>query len=167
MGDNRFGRNTLIGGALLLLSLAVAAAGVIVSLKTGSSNYFLAFSIPAAACIVAGGVMIRNDLLTGESRLLLPGGERTIKAEVLGITRNLRTAGEKTTYYVICKYKDPVTGREETFTSRSFDEYPGKEIIGREVTVHIDSREKGKYTVEIDALLEEIEKEKTGDEQAE
>ena len=167
MGDNRFGRNTLIGGALLLLSLAAAAAGVIVSLKTGSSQYFLAFSIPAAICIVAGGVMIRNDLLTGESRLLLPGGERTIKAEVLGITRNLRTAGEKTTYYVICKYKDPVTGREETFTSRSFDEYPGKEIIGREVTVHIDSGEKGKYTVEIDALLEEIEKEKTGDEQTE
>ena len=90
---------------------------MIVSLKTGSSNYFLAFSIPAAVCIVAGGVMIRNDLLTGESRLLLPGGERTIKAEVLGITRNLRTAGEKTTYYVICKYKDPVTGREETFTA--------------------------------------------------
>lgn len=68
---------------------------------------------------------------------------------------------------MICKYKDPVTGREETFTSRSFDEYPGKEIIGREVTVHIDSGEKGKYTVEIDALLEEIGKEKTGDEQAE
>ena len=152
MGDNRFGRNTLIGGALLLLSLAVAAAGVIVSLRTGNSQYFLAFSIPAAVCIVTGGVMIRNDLLTGESRFLLPGGERTVKAEVLGITRNLRTAGEKTTYYVICRYKDPVTG---------------KELIGREVTVHIDSREKGKYTVEIDALLEEIEKEKEGNEQAE
>ena len=167
MGDNRFGRNTLIGGALLLLSLAVEAAGVIVSLRTGNSQYFLAFSIPAAVCIVTGGVMIRNDLLTGESRFLLPGGERTVTAEVLGITRNLRTAGEKTTYYVICRYKDPVTGKEETFTSRSFDEYPGKELIGREVTVHIDSREKGKYTVEIDALLEEIEKEKEGNEQAE
>ena len=167
MGDNRFGRNTLIGGALLLLSLAVAAAGVIVSLRTGNAQYFLAFSIPAAVCIVTGGVMIRNDLLTGESRFLLPGGERTVTAEVLGITRNLRTAGEKTTYYVICRYKDPVTGKEETFTSRSFDEYPGKELIGREVTVHIDSREKGKYTVEIDALLEEIEKEKEGNEQAE
>ena len=167
MGDNRFGRNTLIGGALLLLSLAVAAAGVIVSLRTGNSQYFLAFSIPAAVCIVTGGVMIRNDLLTGESRFRLPGGERTVTAEVLGITRNLRTAGEKTTYYVICRYKDPVTGKEETFTSRSFDEYPGKELIGREVTVHIDSREKGKYTVEIDALLEEIEKEKEGNEQAE
>ena len=111
MGDNRFGRNTLIGGALLLLSLAVAAAGVIVSLRTGNSQYFLAFSIPAAVCIVTGGVMIRNDLLTGESRFLLPGGERTVTAEVLGITRNLRTAGEKTTYYVICRYKDPVTGK--------------------------------------------------------
>ena len=167
MGENRFGRNTLIGGALLLISLAVAAAGVAVSLRTGNRQYFLIFSIPAAVCIVAGGAMIRNDLLTGESRLLLPGGERTVKAEVLGITRNLRTAGEKTTYFVICRYKDPVTGKEETYTSRSFDEYPGKELIGREVTVHIDSREKGKYTVEIDALLEEIEKEKTGNEQTE
>ena len=90
MGNNRFGRNTLIGGALLLLSLAVAAAGVIVSLKTGSSQYFLAFSIPAAVCIVAGGVMIRNDLLTGENRLLLPGGERTKKRSQAGLLTSIR-----------------------------------------------------------------------------
>ena len=167
MENNRFGRNTLIGGVLVLLSLAIAAVGVIVSLRTGNSQYFMACSIPAAVCIVAGGVMIRNDLRTGESRLLLPGGERTIKAKVKGITRNLRTEGEKTVCYVICSSTNPLTGREETYTSRSFDEYPGKEIIGREVTVRIDSREKGKYTVEIDDLLEEIKKEKTGNEQAE
>jgi hypothetical protein len=40
------------------------------------------------------------------------------------------------------------------------DEYPGREVIGRMVTVRIDPGEKGKYTVEIDALLEEIRKEK-------
>ena len=76
------------------------------------------------------------------------------------MTRNLRTAGEKTAYYVVCRYKDPVTGKETTYSSKALDEYPGKEVIGRTVTVHIDPGEKGKYTVEIDALLEEIRKEK-------
>ena len=164
-GNNGFGRNTLIGGALLLLSLAVAAVGIVVSLKTGSPEYFMGFSIPAAALIAAGIMMVRNDLLTGEGRLLLAGGERTVTAEVLGVTRNLRRAGDKTSYFVICRYKDPVTGKEETFSSRELDEYPGKEVIGREVTVHIDPREKGKYTVEIDALLNEIAKEKEENEQ--
>ena len=164
-GNNRFGRNTLIGGALLLLSLAVAAVGIFVSLGTGSSEYFLVFSIPAAVLIVAGAVMVRNDLLTGEGRLLLAGGERTVTAQVLGVTRNLRRAGDKTSYFVICRYKDPLTGKEEIFSSRELDEYPGKEVIGREVTVHMDPREKGNYTVEIDALLNEIAKEKEENEQ--
>ena len=165
-GFDRFGRNTLIGGALLLVSLAIAAAGGIVSIKTGDTNYFLGCSIPAAVLIVAGGSMVRKDLLPGEDRLLLSGGEQTITAEVLGVTRNLRTAGEKTSYYVVCRYKDPRTGRTETYTSRALEEYPGKEVIGRSVTVRIDPGEKGKYTVDIDALLEEIEKEKSENEQA-
>ena len=165
-GFDRFGRNTLIGGVLLLVSLAIAAAGVIVSIKTGNTNYFLGCSIPAAVLIVAGGSMVRKDLLPGEDRLLLSGGEQTITAELLGVTRNLRTAGEKTSYYVVCRYKDPRTGRTETYTSRALEEYPGKEVIGRSVTVRIDPGEKGKYTVDIDALLEEIEKEKSENEQA-
>ena len=165
-GFDRFGRNTLVGGALLLVSLAIAAAGVIVSIKTGNTNYFLGCSIPVAVLIVAGGSMVRKDLLPGEDRLLLSGGEQTITAEVLGVTRNLRTAGEKTSYYVVCRYKDPRTGRTETYTSRALEEYPGKEVIGRSVTVRIDPGEKGKYTVDIDALLEEIEKEKSENEQA-
>ena len=110
--------------------------------------------------------MVRKDLLPGEDRLLLTGGEQTITAEVLGVTRNLRTAGEKTSYYIVCRYKDPRTGRTETYTSRSLDEYPGKEVIGRKVTVRVDPGEKGKYTVDIDALFEEIEKEKRENEQA-
>ncbi len=164
-GNNRFGRNTLIGGLLLLLSLAVAAAGVIVSMRTGNTDYFPIFSIPTAVLIVAGGAMVRKDLLTAKDRLLLSGGEQTITAQVLGVTRNLRRAGEKMTYFVICKYTDPVTGKEETFSSRPLDEYPGKEVIGRKITVHIDPSERGKYTVDIDTLLEEIKKEKKGNEQ--
>ena len=158
--SDRWGKNTAIGGALLLVSLLFAAAGVIISLRTGNNRYFLALSIPAAVLIVAGGVMVSRDLLAGPSGLLLTAGEQTITAEVLGVTRNLRTAGEKTTYIVICRYRDPVTGREETFSSRELDEYPGKEVIGRKVTVHVDTSEKGKYTVEIDALLDELSAEK-------
>ena len=145
---------------MLLLSLVIAAAGVVISLRTGSEQYFLVASIPTAILIVTGGMKVRQGLLTGENRLLLPGGERTITAEVLGVTRNLRTAGEKTAYYIVCKFKDPLTGKEETYSSRPLAEYPGKEVIGRKVTVHLDPLEKGKYTVEIDALLNEIGRER-------
>ena len=154
MNDNNGpGRNTLIGGALLIASLLVAVIGVIASLKTGSNRYFLIASIPTAVMVVAGGMKIRQGMLTGENRLLLPGGEQTITAEVLGVTRNLRTAGEKTSYYIVCRHKNPLTGKEETYSSRPLAEYPGKEVIGKQVTVRLDPLEKGKYTVEIDALL--------------
>ena len=159
-GNNRGIKEAWIGGALLLLSILIAAAGVIISLKTGSNRSFLIASIPTAILIVAGGAMIRRDYLRSGGRLLLAGGVRTIEAQVLGVTRNLRTAGEKTVYYVVCRYKDPITGKETTYSSRALDEYPGREVIGRTVTVRIDPGEKGKYTVEIDALLEEIRKEK-------
>ena len=145
---------------MLLLSLVIAAAGVVISLRTGSEQYSLVASIPTAILIVTGGMKVRQGLLTGENRLLLPGGERTITAEVLGVTRNLRTAGEKTAYYIVCKFKDPLTGKEETYSSRPLAEYPGKEVIGRKVQVHLDPLEKGKYTVEIDALLNEIRRER-------
>lgn len=159
-GSNRFSTNTWIGGVLLILSLGIAAAGVVISLKTGSERAFLIASIPAAVLIVTGGSMVYRSMLTGGNRLLLPGGEKTITAEVLGVTRNLRTAGEKTAYYIVCRYKNPLTGKEETFSSRPLEEYPGKEVIGKSVTVHIDPLEKGKYTVEIDPLLEEVKRER-------
>ena len=100
-------------------------------------------SIPAAVLIVTGGSMIGRDLLPGANRLLLAGGEKTITAEVLGVTRNLRTAGEKTAYYIVCRYKDPVTGKEETYSSRPLAEYPGKEVIGRKVDGASGCRRKG------------------------
>ena len=161
MNDNNgFGKNTVIGGALLLASLVIAVIGVIVSMKTGANRYFLVASIPTAALVVAGGLKIRQGMLMGEDRLLLPGGEQTITAEVLGVTRNLRTAGEKTAYYIVCRHKNPITGKEETYSSRPLAEYPGKEVIGKQVTVRLDPLEKGKYTVEIDPLLEEIQRER-------
>ena len=150
MNDNNgFGRNTVIGGALLIASLVIAVIGVIASMKTGSNRYFLAASIPTAALVVAGGLKIRQGMLMGEDRLLLPGGEQTITAEVLGVTRNLRTAGEKTAYYIVCRHKNPITGKEETYSSRPLAEYPGKEVIGKQVTVRLDPLEKGKYTVDV------------------
>lgn len=148
----------------MLLSLGVAALGIALSARTGSDKYFMVLSIPAAMLIVSGGSMIGKGLLTGENRLLLAGGEQTITATVLGVTRNLRTAGEKTVYYIVCRGKDPATGREETYTSRPLEEYPGKEVVGKEVTVRLDPQEKGRYTVEIDALLAEIQRGKEKDE---
>lgn len=161
MNDNNgFGKNTVVGGVLLLASLVIAVIGVILSMKTGSNRYFLVASIPTAALVVAGGLKIRQGMLMGENRLLLPGGEQTITAEVLGVTRNLRTAGEKTAYYIVCKHKNPITGKEETYSSRPLAEYPGKEVIGKQVTVRLDPLEKGKYTVEIEPLLEEVQRER-------
>lgn len=148
-------------GVLFLLVGAVAiAAGVVVSIHMKNSRIFNAFSIPAAILFVAGGAMTGRAVAVKRGKLLISGGERTITAKVLGVTRNLRTAGEKTVYYIVCRYQDPMTGREETYTSRALDQYPGREVIGREVTVHLDPREKGKYTVEVDDLLESIQREK-------
>ena len=39
-------------------------------------------------------------------------------------------------------------------------------MIGKSVTVHIDPLEKGKYTVEIDPLLEEVKREREAQESA-
>ena len=112
--------------------------------------------------------MISGKALPGADRLLLPKGECTVTAEVLGVTRNLRTKGEKTEYYIVCRCRDPRTGKEETFSSRPLDTYPGREVIGKKVEVHLDAGEKGKYTVDIDPLLKEIEaeREKKSDEKA-
>ena len=68
--------------------------------------------------------------------------------------------GEKTAYYIVCRHKNPITGKEETYSSRPLAEYPGKEVIGKQVTVRLDPLEKGKYTVEIDPLLEEVQRER-------
>lgn len=158
--SNGFKKYAGLGVVFLLASIVLVIIGILVSVHLRNSRVFLAFSVPAAILIVAGGAMMGRAVAVKQGKLLLPGGEQTITAKVLGVTRNLRTAGEKTAYYIVCKYQDPVTGREETFTSRALDQYPGREVIGREVTVHLDPREKGKYTVEIDALLDSIRKEK-------
>ena len=167
-GNNGPDRKNLVGGALLLAALAVAAAGALISLRTGSSDVFMWMSIPAAILIVSGGAVISGKALPGADRLLLPKGECTVTAEVLGVTRNLRTKGEKTEYYIVCRCRDPRTGKEETFSSRPLDTYPGREVIGKKGEVHLDAGEKGKYTVDIDPLLKEIEaeREKKSDEKA-
>ena len=158
MSENR--NKLIIGIALIILSIVVIAVGIAASRSSETQTVFLLFSIPAAAMIVAGGAMAGPPILSGDARLLLTGGERTITAEVLGVTRNLRTQGEKEQYYVVCKYRDPVTGKEETYTSEVLDEYPGKEVIGKPVTVRVDPSEKGKYTVELEPLLEAIRQER-------
>ncbi|MEE3420749.1 MAG: hypothetical protein VZR02_06585 [Lachnospiraceae bacterium] len=80
------------------------------------------------------------------------GNKTMVVATVLGITRALRNPGDPEAYQVICKYTDPETGREETFTSKIIRQYPGKEIIGKMVKVYLDPREPGKYTVDLDSM---------------
>ena len=79
-GSNGFNTNTWIGGALLILSLGIAAVGIVISLRTGSERPLMIASIPAAVLVVAGGSIVYRSMLPGESRLLLPGGEKTITA---------------------------------------------------------------------------------------
>ena len=153
-------RKMIAGIVLLILSAAVIAAGAVLSARGHSSTVFLLCSIPAAVMIVWGGALAGPPLIRGEAHLLLTGGELTITAQVLGVTRNLRTKGEKTQYYIVCRHKDPVTGRTETYTSEPLDEYPGKEVIGRSVEVRIDPSEQGRYTVELGPLFEELARER-------
>ena len=146
-------KKLIIGIILIVLSAAAVIAGIKVSQANQSAALFVLFSIPAAIMIVSGGALAGPPLLSGQAPLLLTGGDEVITAEILGVTRNLRTEGGKVQYYVICRRKNPVTGKEETYTSDPLDEYPGKEIIGKTVTVRIDPAEKGKYKVELDQIL--------------
>lgn len=77
-------------------------------------------------------------------------GER-IRAEILGVSRSLRSGeDEKEKFYIVCRGKD---AKQDTYTSRALPEYPGKEVIGKEVTVEFHSGEPGDYTVLIDEVL--------------
>ena len=115
-----------------------------------------------ALLILIGCILIRwyqiGKIQDGDDRPVETAGEKPVtgdktcvEAEVMGVTRALRTPGEPEAYQVICKYTDPETGRSETFTSRVLRKYPGKEIIGKMVRVYLDPYHPGKYTVDLDS----------------
>jgi hypothetical protein len=78
---------------------------------------------------------------------------KSVEAEIIGITRNFRTAeGEREQFHVLCRYTDPVNKKAETFTSRALDRYPGSEIIGKKVRVIFHSANPEDYTVDLNTI---------------
>ena len=95
----------------------------------------------------AGGKQVQEE----DTSWIPVGG--WIFADVIGITRNLRTdASSGVEYYVICRYRDFKEHVEHTFTSRSMKEYPGKEIIGKRVKVFFHSKDPEDYTVDLNTV---------------
>ena len=156
--------------ALILSGIACGAAGVVLSMKLEKSWIFTVSSIPTALLLAGGFLKLYNFIKEGGLRLngpqiekrtrtsggiyRMPNVRRTeFDAEVIGVTRNLRLEGEKEVFYIVCKYVDPDTGEESTYTSRELPEYPGKHVIGKMVHVTVDPKDPGKYNVDIDAIL--------------
>ena len=84
-GNNRFGKNTVIGGALLLVSIALAAAGIAISLRSGDTKVFTLFSIPAAVLIGSEGHGLSRELLRacdGEIIIPMSGEAESLNAAV-------------------------------------------------------------------------------------
>ena len=75
-----------------------------------------------------------------------------ITAEIIGVSRNLRFAGERVAYHVVCRCTDPDSGETVTYSSDPLDEYPGKEIIGKTVLVYLDQKEEGHYRVDLSTI---------------
>ena len=156
--------------ALILSGIACGAAGVLLSMKLEKSWIFTVCSIPTALLLAGGFMKLYNYIKEGglgssgpqsgqQTRTSggiyrMPKVRRTeFDAEVIGVTRNLRLEGEKEVFYIVCKYVDPDTGEESTYTSRELSEYPGKHVIGKTVHVTVDPEDPGKYQVDIDAIM--------------
>ncbi|MGN0274150.1 MAG: hypothetical protein ACI4DT_05115 [Chordicoccus sp.] len=78
--------------------------------------------------------------------------EGYVKAKIIGITQNLHMAGERDSFVVLCRYTEPGTGIEETYSSDPVPEYPGKEIIGKTVRVYLDRKDPESYRVDLRSL---------------
>ncbi|MBR2685566.1 MAG: hypothetical protein IKE59_05920 [Erysipelotrichaceae bacterium] len=72
---------------------------------------------------------------------------------ILGISKGLRTSeSEKDTYYLVAEVKDE-RGNTVTCSSRPLNFYPGKDLIGKKVTVCFMNRHINEYEMEIDRIL--------------
>ncbi len=78
--------------------------------------------------------------------------EGYVKAKIIGITRSLHMADERDSFVVLCRYTEPGTGIEETYSSDPVPEYPGKEIIGKTVRVYLDRNDPESYRVDLHSL---------------
>ncbi|MBQ3393271.1 MAG: hypothetical protein IJG52_07670 [Lachnospiraceae bacterium] len=148
-------KRAALGTALAVAAIAFLAVAVALSLSLKNPLIFRILSIPVSVFAVGGAVMLSRSLCWDGRKLAIREEPlpRELTACVLGVTRGLRMEGGREQYYVLCRYKDPVSGREATFTSEPMEKYPGKEIIGKEVRVHIDPQDESRYTIDLQDIL--------------
>ena len=151
MKSNR--SKAIVGLVLVCAAVLAAGAGIFLSLSRKDPGIFRICSVPVSVLLVAGGVLLSRSIrwTGGRPAVREEPLPKEVTATVLGVTRGLRMEGGKPQYYVLCRYKDEKTGREATFTSDPLEEYPGKEIIGQQVTVYVESYEDGKYRVDLES----------------
>ena len=157
-------RYLAIGISLLVAGAVCAAAGIWIF--SDSRWQYLLLEIIGAALILAGLTpLIRLWQMRKPAGPSEAGGRTdaagssvhhagdVITAEIIGVTRNLRgSSSENTEYYVICRAYDASMRQYETYTSRALKDYPGKQIIGKQVTVRFHSGQPGDYEVDLDTI---------------
>ncbi len=104
----------------------------------------------AVGLIVILGVIL---FLVGRKKVFRIPKSGVMEGVILGITKGLRASeSEKDTYYLVAEVKDE-RGNRVTCTSRPLDFYPGKDLIGKKVTVRFVNRHVNEYEMEIDRIL--------------
>lgn len=143
----------LAGGAACLIGgIAVIVRGIM-----GSSKDMMAYTlsteelIAGTALLLGGGILVIVTLqrMHGNSAASMPS---ELTAEIIGVAKNLRMPGEPEAFHIVCRWADPDTGETTTFSSEPLPAYPGREVIGKTVTVHLDPGEAGAYHVDLDTI---------------
>ena len=102
--------------------------------------------------LLAGGVMIiyarNNTALKRRDTVFIIPPEGFVNAEIIGMTRSIRTQLDKEGFHVLARGKDS-EGNEVTFTSEVIGTYPGKEIIGKRVHVIFYNDDPEQYLVDL------------------
>lgn len=157
----------------LITGIVSAAAGMVLMitgyrksaeelLPGGQNSQTIGGTILMAAGAVILIWLIVNDRKRSSQSEASPSGTQTrhitvpaegfITAKIIGITRNLRMAGEREKFIIVCSYTEAGTGISETFSSEPVDKYPGKEIIGKSVKVFLDRTDPGHYKVDLASI---------------
>ena len=104
----------------------------------------------AAGLIGILGVIL---FLLRRKKTFLISKSGVMEGVILGISKGLRASeNEKDTYYLVAEVKDE-RGNRITCSSRPLNFYPGKDLIGKKVTVRFVNRHVNEYEMEIDRIL--------------
>ena len=105
--------------------------------------------------IALGAILLFGLLLflAGRKKVFRIPKSGVMEGVILGITKGLRASeSEKDTYYLVAEVKDE-RGNTVTCSSRPLNFYPGKDLIGKKVTVRFVNRHVSEYEMEIDRIL--------------